>query len=580
MNPYKKEYIDTFVNQKIHNLLIVSREGENGDVKCLCDCGKEIVVKLSKIIHKPMKSCGCIRSRGKSRVGTVYKTFKILSESPKPKNVYRGDYFLCECLKCKTVDTYSWGYIRNSRKRNVCRKCNNIIKTPKRGTPGKKGSESFGWKGCGEISASTFNRYKFNAKKRNIEFNITIEYIWDLFLKQRRCCNLTGKELHFGEDKGENLGKTASLDRIDSKKGYTEDNVQWLHKDVNLAKWSADQRDFLNTCKSVYLNTLHPVNPKKIFLTGGAGFLGRHFIEKHYNDYEIVVYSRDEHKHELILRDYPNIISEIGDISDYEGMLIASKGCGLGVFAASMKRIEAVEKNIKFASKTIIDGAFNARQVSKENGFISSCFINTDKSKNPSTIYGIMKSLAGELFVKKNEVKTAFNQVLYGNVFGSTGSLFTLLNKKARSDSDKNINLFHYEMTRFGISIDDAINLIDISLFDGYRNVTIVPKLWSFKVLDALEIYSEQFGITYNLTKPRENEKIHEVMLVESDIPYTSFDEKNNVYIINKYKQNIDWENMYDLFPNKEYNSKDHTISKDELFKFLKNNNFYMTDNE
>lgn len=103
------------------------------------------------------------------------------------------------------------------------------------------------WEGCGEISGTFFKSIQKGAKKRNLYFNITIEQIWDLFLKQNRKCALTNRELGFDC----NAKYKASLDRIDSNKGYTIDNVWWLHSKVNTIKWDLDINDFFEICSEV-----------------------------------------------------------------------------------------------------------------------------------------------------------------------------------------------------------------------------------------------------------------------------------------------------------------------------------------
>lgn len=103
------------------------------------------------------------------------------------------------------------------------------------------------WVGIGEISGSIFNNIKNNAKNRNISFNITLDFIWNLYLKQNKKCALTGMDINFIDTKKYN----ASLDRKDPKQGYTENNVWWIHSDVNYAKQSLSVDDFLNLCKKV-----------------------------------------------------------------------------------------------------------------------------------------------------------------------------------------------------------------------------------------------------------------------------------------------------------------------------------------
>lgn len=110
--------------------------------------------------------------------------------------------------------------------------------------------------GYGEITGTKWGSIKSAAKIRNLEFLITIEEAWNLFLKQDRKCALTGDILFLAIDTSEWLSgvTTASLDRIDSSKGYTLDNVQWVHKYVNLMKRELSQQDFVDICCKVTNN--------------------------------------------------------------------------------------------------------------------------------------------------------------------------------------------------------------------------------------------------------------------------------------------------------------------------------------
>jgi hypothetical protein len=118
----------------------------------------------------------------------------------------------------------------------------------------KSGSDHKDWTGNGEISGQRWNAIKRNGfssrvSRNNIPFEITIDYAWRLFLEQNRKCNLTGLDIHFGKSNFDET--TASLDRIECKKGYIEGNVQWLHKDVNRMKNIYDQDYFIKICKLI-----------------------------------------------------------------------------------------------------------------------------------------------------------------------------------------------------------------------------------------------------------------------------------------------------------------------------------------
>lgn len=107
------------------------------------------------------------------------------------------------------------------------------------------------WKGCGDFPGSDFNKIRHHAKERNIPFNVTIEQLWDLFVKQNRKCVLTGLSLQFRSHTMIWDG-TASLDRIDNSKGYVINNVQWIHKDINKMKTNFVQEKFIEYCKLIY----------------------------------------------------------------------------------------------------------------------------------------------------------------------------------------------------------------------------------------------------------------------------------------------------------------------------------------
>jgi hypothetical protein len=161
---------------------------------------------------------------------------------------------------------------KNGKNENVCEcqcDCGNVV--IRNGTTLRNGhTKSCGcwqrrrnnrhhaWNGYGEISSSLWTGIKRAAnyeRSRLLEFSITIEQGWDLFLKQERRCALTGIELRFPEVRRrkqcpESYG-TASLDRINSNLPYTLENVQWVHKDINLMKMALPQDVFINWCKII-----------------------------------------------------------------------------------------------------------------------------------------------------------------------------------------------------------------------------------------------------------------------------------------------------------------------------------------
>jgi transposase len=107
------------------------------------------------------------------------------------------------------------------------------------------------WKGYGEISGRYFTQLKTNAAEKGYEFNITIEYIWDLYIRQEGKCALSGIQLQFvpiGKCSSNCSDQTASLDRIDSQLGYIEGNLQWVHKHINWMKQHFSNERFIELC--------------------------------------------------------------------------------------------------------------------------------------------------------------------------------------------------------------------------------------------------------------------------------------------------------------------------------------------
>lgn len=304
---------------------------------------------------------------------------------------------------------------------------------------------------------------------------------------------------------------------------------------------------------------------KKILITGGAGFLGKNIIKSLYDHNDITVFSRDESKHYFLKKQYPKLNFIIGDVRDYESLNNAAKRNNIGIFAASLKQIEAVDQNTKEASHTIINGAFNSRTIS-EKYFESACFISTDKSRSATTIYGAMKFVAGESFIVNSENSNCkLSTAIYGNVLNSTGSIIPLIWDAIKNNYS--LKLYSEEMTRFIIEANEAVDLIKFSLNESGYNV--IPNIKSILIKDLFEIYKEKFNLKFEKSSPRISEKIHEIMVSKEESPRV-FKKEN--YFLMHYK-NLN-ENFKD-FINSEFSSENCQINKHDLFKFLESKNFY-----
>ena len=149
-------------------------------------------------------------------------------------NCNRKSIWLCQCDCGKT--TPIWGH---SLKHGLTKSCGCLRR-----------EKMFG--GHEDLSASYWNRILKGAHKRSLAVEITIEFAWDLYLVQQKKCALSGLPIFIHRDYTRHHDKhTASLDRIDNAKGYTENNVQWLHRIVNKMKGTLSQNEFTEFCRSI-----------------------------------------------------------------------------------------------------------------------------------------------------------------------------------------------------------------------------------------------------------------------------------------------------------------------------------------
>jgi hypothetical protein len=216
---------------------IGERRGKKHYWLCKCSCGNEKLIYGDKLRRGLTISCGCYRKRNKIKygddfVGLFFSSWYVL-EQGKRKGTWH-----CQCRCGTTKDVFETHLVRGTSKSCGCQI--------------RRGKECSFFTGYEEISGSYWKGILRNAKgeraresRKKLKLNITLEYIWRLFLEQDRKCNLSGLLIEFG------INQTASLDRIDNSKGYIEGNVQWIHKDINRMKNVFSQDYFIDTCKKI-----------------------------------------------------------------------------------------------------------------------------------------------------------------------------------------------------------------------------------------------------------------------------------------------------------------------------------------
>lgn len=277
---------------------------------------------------------------------------------------------------------------------------------------------------------------------------------------------------------------------------------------------------------------------KKILITGGTGTLGQALTKKMLEqDVKTVrVFSRDEGKQlemsSQISDDRVRFI--IGDVRDKERLKFAMDDIDILFHVAALKQVPVAEYNPFEAVKTNVLGSQNVIDVCMEEEVELAMAISSDKAVSPLNTYGATKLMMEKIFVAANYYKgnrkTIFTTVRYGNVMGSRGSVIPQF-IKSMSDSGS-ITITDPAMTRFNITLSEALNLI-LSAFKKAKGAEIfVPKLKSYRVGDLaaslIEVMKKDVKIKYSSIRP--GEKMHEELINESEAQYTI--ESENTYVL------------------------------------------------
>ena len=323
---------------------------------------------------------------------------------------------------------------------------------------------------------------------------------------------------------------------------------------------------------------------KNILVTGGTGSFGKKFIDKILNTSgakKIIVYSRDEQKQFHLQQKYKskNLRFFIGDIRDKPRLDFATREVDIIIHAAALKHVEISEYNPFEFVKTNILGSQNVIDCAIENKVKKVLALSTDKASSPLNLYGATKLTADKLFIAANNFKGGrdirFSVVRYGNVLGSRGSVVPLFLKQKKLGLD--LTLTNKNMTRFNITLDDAVGYVLNSLKVMMGGEIFVPKLKSYKILDMAKAISANTKI--KIIGTRSGEKLHEEMISVADSINTI--ETSNSYIIlpnSRYSTSKKiFEKKYSkskrVEKNFSYNSLNNKfLSNIELKKIIKNN--------
>tara|TARA_B110000305_G_C19436713_1_gene639413 strand:+ start:1082 stop:2068 length:987 start_codon:yes stop_codon:yes gene_type:complete len=280
------------------------------------------------------------------------------------------------------------------------------------------------------------------------------------------------------------------------------------------------------------------LNNKTILITGGTGSFGKSFckiILAKFKIKKLIILSRDEFKQlemsklDFIQKNKKKIRFFIGDVRDRDRLNTAFNDVDVVLHAAAIKQVDTAEYNPFETIKTNVHGAENVIQASLNNNVQTVLALSTDKAASPINLYGASKLLSDKLFVSANTFrgrkKTRFSVVRYGNVFGSRGSVALNFLQKLESNT---FDVTDPNMTRFSITLNDAVMFVMECLRKMTGGEIFVPKIPSYRLLDLVKAYSASPKIRIIGIRP--GEKIHEEMITMHDSPNSI--ECKNFYVI------------------------------------------------
>ena len=339
---------------------------------------------------------------------------------------------------------------------------------------------------------------------------------------------------------------------------------------------------------------------KTVVIAGGTGSLGKTIVHRVLSGElgtpkKVIVFSRDEAKQhdmrmsylhkliatdEVIYRNFMDILEfRIGDVRNYADVCSVVRGADIVVNAAALKQVPTCEYFPVQAFMTNCMGAANIVRAIEENGYPvdAAVAISTDKACKPVNVMGMTKSLQERIFTAANILnpKTRFVCVRYGNVLASRGSVIPLFHEQIRNGGPVTVTV--PEMTRFLLSLDQAVDTVFTALRKAKRGETYVPKAPSATMLNTAKALIDGRDIKIKITGIRPGEKMHEIMVSEEEAHHCVA--RGDYYVILSMLPELsDPEKREINALTKEFSSKDMVLNLEETIMLLKKHNLMVED--
>ncbi len=329
---------------------------------------------------------------------------------------------------------------------------------------------------------------------------------------------------------------------------------------------------------------------KRVLVTGGTGSLGRAVVRRLLSmaidqPASIIIFSRDEAKqHEMRLEylERPDHTDEviydtsqrllrlvIGDVRDYPSVFRVLHEADVVIHAAAMKQVPSCEYSPWEAVRTNIMGAQNICRAIREGPLPIEAVVgvSTDKAVKPVNVMGMCKAIQERLLICENLASaTRFVCVRYGNVLDSRGSVLPLFRYQIKHGGP--LTVTDPEMTRFLLTLDDAVTAVVETLCLAYPGETYIPALDSAKIVDLARAMIGQGSHKIKITGTRPGEKVHEILISEEECSRVRGG--YGYYIIQSILPELRRANDLVAYRTREYSSAEQLLKKDELLACLR----------
>ena len=323
-------------------------------------------------------------------------------------------------------------------------------------------------------------------------------------------------------------------------------------------------------------------NGTRIFVSGATGSWGQTLITmllKNYNVEEIICFSRGELQQVLMKRKFnnPKLKFVIGDIRDYDAVRFSTRNVDYIFHLAALKHVPVCEENVQETIKTNITGTTNIVNAAIENRVKKVIDVSSDKAVEPINLYGMTKSVGEKIIVQANDLSdyTKFVCIRGGNVMGSSGSVIPFFIEQIKTSGP--ITLTDTRMTRFFLTLEEAIQLLFKASIDSIGGETFVMNMPSCYIKDLAEVLMDEFGkVEIKETGMRPGEKLDE-MLISHHESALSYCYDNNYFLTLPANYNQALAVRYQdckPFPYTEFSSKTAIMDKTEIKEMLKKGKF------